>query len=274
MRMRLDLLLLQRGIFPSREKARAAIMAGLVLVDGKRADKPSAPVKPEAAIEVREGPRPYVSRGGIKLKKALEEFSIDLNQRLVLDVGCSTGGFTDCALQQGAARVLAVDVGYGQLAWSLRQDPRVKLYERTNIRHLTREELGEPAEVAVIDVSFISLSLVLPVVKGLLNDQGQVVALIKPQFEAGRGRVVKRGVVRDPLVHREVIARVVQAAADSGMTFKALTYSPLLGPEGNIEYLIHLQKLPPGDTAVQSPAGIAEVIEKVVDRAHRDLRKV
>lgn len=273
MRTRLDLLLLQQGRFPSREKARAAIMAGQVLVDGKRVDKPGALVNPEAAVEVRGEPLPYVSRGGIKLKKALEEFAIDLNQRRVLDVGSSTGGFTDCALQQGAAVVVAVDVGYGQLAWSLRQDPRVKVFERTNIRHLNREELGEPAEVAVIDVSFISLSLVLPAVKGLLTDQGQVVALIKPQFEAGREKVGKHGVVRDPLVHREVIANVVQAAADNGMAFKALTYSPLLGPKGNIEYLIHLQKQPTEGTAGLNPDETAEIIARVVEEAHRKLRK-
>lgn len=245
---RLDVLLVERGLQESRQKAQATIMSGLVFVAGQRVDKPGTAVPNDAAIEVRGGLR-YVSRGGLKLEKAMASFPIRLNGAVCGDIGASTGGFTDCMLQNGAARVYAVDVGYGQLAWKLRSDPRVVCLERTNARYLTHEQVPEDLNFASIDVSFISLKLILPAVCGLLGPEGQVACLVKPQFEAGREKVGKKGVVRDPAVHLEVLEHFLDHAKDSGFTVLGLTYSPIRGPEGNIEYLGYLKKgeAPPVD---------------------------
>lgn len=271
MKARLDLILLEKGIFTSREKARAAIMTGKVLVNQQPVEKPGTMIKSDADITVIDDRQRYVSRGGYKLEKALKLFSLELKNKVVLDVGCSTGGFTDCSLQNGAERVLAVDVGYGQLAWTLRQDPRVKLMERTNIRYLSPEDLGETADLAVIDVSFISLGLVLPAVRELLQDGGQVVALIKPQFEAGREKVGKRGVVRDPKTHEEVIHKVIGQGKETGFKATALSFSPIRGPEGNIEYLILLDKTAFGDDTAPYSGGVEEMVESIVAMAHSEL---
>lgn len=237
---RLDVLLVERGIASSRERAKRVIMAGQVLVDGQKVDKAGTAVKEEAALRLLGEDLPYVSRGGWKLAKAIGEFRLDLKEKIAADVGASTGGFTDCMLQNGAAKVYAIDVGYGQLAWKLRTDERVVNMERTNIRHVTPEDLEDSLDFASIDVAFISLEKVLPTVKLLLKPEGDIVALIKPQFEAGRGKVGKKGVVRDPAVHEEVICRVVDFCGAQGLIPLELTYSPVKGPEGNIEYLIHL----------------------------------
>lgn len=241
--MRLDVLLLERGLAESRERARALILAGGVRVEGRRADKPGAAVAADARVEV-EAPLPFVSRGGVKLRAALEAFGVRASGRVALDVGASTGGFTDCLLKAGASRVYAVDVGYGQLAARLRADPRVVVLDRTNIRHLRREALEPPPDLAVIDVSFISLALVLPAVAGLLEPPGEVVALVKPQFEVGKGQVGKGGVVRDPAKHRAVLVRVGQAAREAGFEPRALIPSPLLGPKGNREFFVYLVRGP------------------------------
>ncbi len=237
---RLDVLLTQRGLCESREKAKAEIMSGAVFVDGQRADKPGTTYDPEAKIELRGNGVGFVSRGGLKLEKALHEFSVDPQGKVCIDCGASTGGFTDCLLKHGAARIYAVDVGYGQLAWSLRTDPRVVNMERTNARYLTEDDFPEQMELAVIDVSFISLSLILPAVRNLLKPEGEIICLIKPQFEAGKDRVGKKGVVRDPEVHREVLDHFLQTAETLGLRPTGLTWSPVRGPEGNIEYLGHL----------------------------------
>ena len=239
---RLDVYLVNNGFFPSREKARAAVMAGLVFVEGERVDKPGHPIKQEAQIQVQGNPNPYVSRGGLKLAKAVQSFAIDLENRVVMDIGASTGGFTDCALQNGARLVYAVDVGYGQLAWKLRSDPRVVTMERTNIRHLEPETLPELPSFVTIDVSFISLGLVLPRVNILTQPRAEGIALIKPQFEAGRERVGKKGVVREPEVHIDVIQKVVTVAQNLGWQVGGLDFSPVRGPEGNIEYLMYFLK--------------------------------
>jgi 23S rRNA (cytidine1920-2'-O)/16S rRNA (cytidine1409-2'-O)-methyltransferase len=239
---RLDVRLVEEGFFPSREKARAAIMAGLVYAGGKRVEKPGLLVGTDLKLEVRGNPIPYVSRGGLKLEKALKVFGIDLKGRIVLDIGASTGGFTDCALKHGARLVYAVDVGYGQLAWELRKDQRVVVLERTNIRYLTRDAFREIPDFATIDVSFISLDKVLPVLAGLMSGEAAGVALIKPQFEAGREKVGKKGVVRDPQVHVEVIEKLVRLFLEQGWSVKGLDYSPIMGPEGNIEYLLYFQR--------------------------------
>jgi 23S rRNA (cytidine1920-2'-O)/16S rRNA (cytidine1409-2'-O)-methyltransferase len=236
-RTRIDQLLAERGLFPSRSAARAAIMAGLVFVDGRKVDKPGTAVGADAAVNVRELPR-YVSRGGLKLEKAMQSFSLDLQGRVALDVGASTGGFTDCMLQSGAKLVYSVDVGYGQLDWRLRQDSRVVSMERTNIRYLAPDAMPEKPDFATVDVSFISLTLVLPVLKRL--GVQEVVALVKPQFEVGKGRVGKKGVVRDKSDHLEVLEKVAKAADAQGYHLLAVDYSPVRGPEGNIEYLVHL----------------------------------
>ena len=238
---RLDVLLVNRGYFDSRAKAQAVIMSGDVYVDGQKADKAGASFSVDANIEVRGSVCPYVSRGGLKLEKALRDFGVDPTGYVCSDSGASTGGFTDCLLQQGAKKVFAIDVGYGQLAWKIRSDERVVVMERTNIRHVTPEQLGEPLDLSVVDVSFISLKLVLPVIKTLLRpDQGQVLCLIKPQFEAGKEKVGKKGVVRDPAVHQEVLENFVALADELSFTIKNLTFSPVKGPEGNIEFLGHL----------------------------------
>ncbi|MBO8137284.1 MAG: TlyA family RNA methyltransferase [Desulfotomaculum sp.] len=241
-KQRLDKVLVSRGQFASREKARSAVMAGLVFVNGKRVDKPGYQVSDDVKIEVKGNLLPYVSRGGLKLEKAIKSFQIDLNGKIVLDVGASTGGFTDCALQNGAQKVYSVDVGYGQLAWSLRQDPRVVVLERTNIRHLTADKLDDLPDFVTIDVSFISLSKVLPKLLELTTVDADGVALIKPQFEAGREKVGKKGVVRDPAVHRDVIRAVLDLTKELEYKVLGLDYSPVKGPEGNIEFLLYFTR--------------------------------
>ena len=238
-KVRLDVLLTEKGLQESRQKAQATIMSGLVSVD-----KPGAAVDPEAGVEVRGNTLRYVSRGGLKLEKAMAVWPIELTGKICMDVGASTGGFTDCMLQNGAARVYAVDVGYGQLAWRLRSDERVVSLERTNDRYLSHEQVPEEPAFASVDVSFISLKLILPAVAGLLREGGQAVCLVKPQFEAGREKVGKKGVVRDPAVHREVLERFLEHAGESGFAVLDLTFSPIRGPEGNIEYLGWLEKGP------------------------------
>ncbi|MDR1702891.1 MAG: TlyA family RNA methyltransferase [Sporomusaceae bacterium] len=240
---RLDLLLVSLGLAASRERAKAYIMAGLVLVDGKKIDKCGVLTPKTAQITLLGDNIGYVSRGGLKLAKALAVFALDLRGKTMVDVGASTGGFTDCALKNGAAKVFAIDVGYGQLAWSLRTDERVVNLERTNIRSITLEKLGEQADFATIDVAFISLAKVLPVVKEILTPAGEIVALIKPQFEAGREKVGKKGVVKDPLIHQEVIVKILNCAQNLALYPVQLAYSPIKGPEGNIEYLLHLKNI-------------------------------
>lgn len=256
-KIRLDVLLVQRALQESRQKAQATIMSGQVFVDGQRVDKPGAPVAEDAAIEVRGGLR-YVSRGGLKLEKAMALWPIHLDGAVCMDIGASTGGFTDCMLQNGASKVYAVDVGYGQLAWKLRSDPRVVCLERTNARYLSHEQIPEEPDFSSVDVSFISLKLILPAISGVLRDEGQVVCLIKPQFEAGKEKVGKKGVVRDPAVHREVLEHFLQHAKESGFTVLDLTYSPIRGPEGNIEYLGFLKKAPWEERAFDIPALVEE----------------
>ena len=237
---RLDVLLTEQGLAGTRSKAQAVIMSGLVYVNGQKADKPGISYEDGCVIDVRGAACPYVSRGGLKLEKALRDFGIHPDGFVCSDSGASTGGFTDCLLQQGAAKVFAIDVGYGQLDWKIRSDPRVVVMERTNIRYVTPEQLGEPLDLAVVDVSFISLKIVLPVIKTLLKPEGQVVCLIKPQFEAGREKVGKKGVVRDPETHEEVLNMFVDLAHTLGFHIAGLTFSPVKGPEGNIEFLGHL----------------------------------
>ncbi len=242
-RIRLDVLLTERGLVESREQARRLIMAGAVVVNEQRVDKPGTFVDSAATCRVKDEARsPYVSRGGQKLAAALHSFNLDVTGVVAIDVGASTGGFTDCLLQHGAAKVFAVDVGYGQLAWSLRQDPRVVNLERRNIRTLNRAELTETPSLAVIDASFISLSLVIPAVLKLLTPHGKIVALIKPQFEVGKGRVGKGGVVRDPALHAEVVERISAEAAQWRVEVLGVIESPLLGPKGNKEFLLYVQK--------------------------------
>ena len=267
---RLDVLLVERGLAASRERARTMIMEGRVLVDGKKVEKAGTGVKPEAELRLLGEEMPYVSRGGLKLEKALRAFSISLAGKTMADIGASTGGFTDCALQNGATKVYAIDVGYGQLAWKLRTDARVKNMERTNIRHVTSEALGELVDFASIDVAFISLAKVLPAVRSLLKPQGEVAALIKPQFEAGRENVGKKGVVRDPHVHEIVIRDVFRAAQEAGFCIRALSYSPVKGPEGNIEYLMHL--VGTGEESAASGVSQEEIVA-VVAKAHTELDK-
>ncbi len=238
---RLDTLLVQRGFFESRSRAQAAIMAGQVLVNEQKIDKTGTQVAPDAAIRLLGGDLKYVSRGGLKLEKAVRCFNLDLTGKIAADIGASTGGFTDCALQNGAARVYAIDVGYGQLAWKLRSDERVVNMERTNVRYLEADSLPEKVDVATIDVAFISLDKVLPAVKKIIADDGIVIALIKPQFEAGKENVGKKGVVRDPQVHLTVINNVIATAGELGFKIAGLDYSPVKGPEGNIEYLLYLK---------------------------------
>ncbi len=238
---RLDVLLVQKGLFESRERAKTSIMAGLIYVNGERADKPGSIYHADSEIEIRKNPNPFVSRGGLKLDKAINFFGIDLKGKKTMDVGASTGGFTDCMLQNGAEKVVAIDVGYGQLAWQLRNDERVLNLERTNIRYVKPEDIGMAVDFASIDVSFISLKIVLPAVKQLLNQAaGEVLCLIKPQFEAGRDKVGKHGVVRDIAIHRQVVEEIVSFAIGVGFGVKGITYSPIKGPEGNIEYLCYL----------------------------------
>ena len=261
---RLDVLLVSLGLAESRAKAQATIMAGEVYVNGQKADKSGMEVDITSNVEVRGSACPYVSRGGLKLEKALRNFGVDPTGYVCSDSGASTGGFTDCLLQQGASKVFAIDVGYGQLAWKIRNDPRVVVMERTNIRYVTPEDLGQPLDLSVIDVSFISLSLVLPVVKTLLKPTGQVLCLIKPQFEAGKDKVGKKGVVRDAAVHEEVLQNFITLAKSLDFTIRNLTFSPVKGPEGNIEFLAHLS-LQPGEDSYTAPGDL-------VTQAHAALK--
>ncbi len=249
------------GLCDSRNRAQALIMSGEVYVDGQKCDKAGTQISEDARIEVRGNVCPYVSRGGLKLEKALRDFGVDPTGCVCSDSGASTGGFTDCLLQKGAKKVFAIDVGYGQLAWAIRNDPRVVCMERTNIRYVTPEQLGEPLDLSVVDVSFISLRIVLPAIRALLKPTGQIVCLIKPQFEAGKDKVGKKGVVRDPKVHEEVLNGFLALAAELGMTVRNLTFSPVKGPEGNIEFLGHLSMLPEGAIVPDVPALVAAAHE-------------
>ena len=252
-KIRLDQLVFDLGLAESRERAKTTVMSGLVYVNGQKADKPGMPVDPSAKIEVRGDALPFVSRGGFKLDKALKVFPVDPAGKLCIDCGASTGGFTDVLLQHGAAKVYAVDVGYGQLAWKLRNDPRVVNLERTNLRYITAEQIPEALDLAVMDVSFISIRLILPAVRQLLKPGADTICLIKPQFEAGREEVGKKGVVRDPAVHEEVIRGILAFAPTLGFSVMGLDFSPVKGPEGNIEYICHLKngsfEAPPMDVS-------------------------
>jgi len=260
-KIRIDLLLFQKGLAESRERARTEIMSGRVFINGQRVDKPGTSVDESCEIEVRGTALEFVSRGGLKLKKALAFFCVDPNGKTCIDCGASTGGFTDCLLKGGASKVYAVDVGYGQLAWTIRNDPRVVSMERTNIRYVTKEQIPEDIDLAVIDVSFISLKIVLPAVKNLLKPEGEILCLIKPQFEAGKDKVGKKGVVREKQVHIEVLESFIKNAGDNGFAVKGITFSPIKGPEGNIEYLGYLG----GGTT----AGVD--IEAIVEASHAEL---
>ena len=262
---RLDVLLTERGLQESRQRAQAVIMSGEVFVNGQRVDKPGTAVAEDARIEVRGGTLAYVSRGGLKLEKAMAAFPIDLNGAVCADIGASTGGFTDCMLQNGAEKVYAVDVGYGQLAWKLRSDPRVVCLERTNARYLTHEQVPDELDFASVDVSFISLKLIFPALYGLLRQGGEIACLIKPQFEAGREKVGKKGVVRDPAVHQEVLEHFLTHAKENHFTVLGITYSPIRGPEGNIEYLGYLKKCDEPDGSFDLPALVAESHSQLKD---------
>lgn len=266
MKKRLDILVMEQGLAESREKAKVLIMAGQVYVDNQKADKPGDTFPEDAQVEVRGKGLQYVSRGGLKLEKAMKEFGLILDGKICMDIGASTGGFTDCMLQNGASKVYSVDVGYGQLAWSLRTDPRVVNLERTNARYLTREQIPEEIGFFSVDVSFISLTIILPAVRPLLAEGGQAVCLIKPQFEAGREKVGKKGVVRDKAVHQEVIEKIRTFALENGFSVLGLTFSPVKGPEGNIEYLIFLER---SEAPVQVPGVLSA--EQVVEDSHQAL---
>ncbi len=259
---RLDIILVERGLIESREKAKAVIMSGQVYVNGQKADKPGQAYIDDCDIQIRGNTLKYVSRGGLKLEKALDSFGGDVSGKVCIDCGASTGGFTDCLLQRGAAKVYSVDVGYGQLAWSLRSDSRVVVMERTNVRYIREEMFPEKPSVGTIDVSFISLSLVLPALRQVLEDKGEVFCLIKPQFEAGRDKVGKKGVVRDINTHIEVLESFCKNAENSGFYVENLTYSPIKGPEGNIEYLGHL---------LSEPCKLEINIVDLVEKSHREL---
>ena len=265
-KIRLDVYLTENGLAPSREKAKALIMAGVVFVDNQKEDKAGTMVSKEQNIEVRGGEMKYVSRGGLKLEKAMKSFDITLENCVCMDIGASTGGFTDCMLQNGAEKVFAVDVGYGQLAWKLRCDERVINMERTNIRYVTTDDTKEHLDFASVDVAFISLKLVLPVACNLLKDDGEVVALIKPQFEAGKEKVGKKGVVKDIAVHKEVVSGIYDFVISQGFGVLGLDFSPIKGPEGNIEYLIHIKKN--AETTVKR-----EETDRIVDLSHENLDK-
>ena len=269
MKERLDVLLVKRNLAESREKAKAIIMSGNVFVEGQREDKAGSTFSDEVQIEIKGHTLPYVSRGGLKLEKAMKNFDLDLKDKVCTDVGSSTGGFTDCMLQNGAKKVFAIDVGRGQLAWKLRQDARGVSMEKTNIRYVTLEDLGEPIDFSSIDVSFISLTKVLLPIRNYLKEDGEIVALIKPQFEAGREKVGKKGVVREKSTHHEVIEQVIVYAISIGFKVLELEYSPIKGPEGNIEYLVHLKK-------TQEPVTISDLkidFRAVVEAAFEELAK-
>lgn len=272
MKERLDVLLTERGFFDSREKAKAVIMAGEVFVNGQREDKAGSKFDREAEIEVKGKVLKYVSRGGLKLEKAVEVYGLNLMDKTCIDIGSSTGGFTDCMLQNGAAKVYAIDVGTNQLAWKLREDKRVVSMEKTNIRYVTEEDIPEKADFASVDVSFISLTKVLPAAVNLLKDEAYMVCLIKPQFEAGREKVGKKGVVRDLSVHKEVIELVINFAIGLNLFIKGLTFSPVKGSEGNIEYLLYMQKRNEKMSGAETDKIIKD-IEKVVDEAKTTLNQ-
>lgn len=263
---RLDILLVEKGICESREKAKTNIMAGLIFVDGQRVDKAGEKVKVDADIVFKGEKLKYVSRGGLKLEKAMNTFGIDLTDKVCMDIGASTGGFTDCMLQNNASKVFAVDVGYGQFAWKLRTDERVICMEKTNIRYVTPEDIGVALDFASIDVSFISLRTIMPAVKALLADKGEVVALIKPQFEAGRDKVGKKGVVRDKEVHLEVINTIINFLMENELNVLGLSYSPIKGPEGNREYLVYFTK----DKEKEGNFELSQ-IEDIVNESHSQL---
>jgi 23S rRNA (cytidine1920-2'-O)/16S rRNA (cytidine1409-2'-O)-methyltransferase len=263
---RLDVLLVKKGIFESREKARASIMAGEIFIDDVRFDKCGEKVKEDANIVFKGEKMPYVSRGGYKLEKAMNTFNINLTNKVCFDIGASTGGFTDCMLQNGAKKVFAIDVGYGQFAWKLRTNPNVVCMERTNVRYVKPEDIGELGDFASIDVSFISLKKVIPAVLDLLSGEGEIIALIKPQFEAGREKVGKKGVVRDPKVHKEVIEGVVDFLMEKQLNIVGIDYSPIKGPEGNIEYLIYFNK-----NCIFDSTFSKIIINEVVEKAHGHL---
>ena len=265
MKKRLDVLVYEKGFAESREKAKAVIMAGLVYVENQKADKCGTSYDENVKIEVRGSALKYVSRGGLKLEKAINNFDLDLNDKITMDIGASTGGFTDCMLQNGAKKVYSIDVGYGQLAWKLRTDERVVNLERTNMRKVTREQVPDDIDFFSVDVSFISLKLILPVARELMAENAQAVCLIKPQFEAGREKVGKKGVVRDPKVHCEVVANIYNFCLENGFDVLNLDFSPIKGPAGNIEYLIHLQKS-------DDPKSYTDVTpEQLVERSHAQL---
>jgi len=264
-KVRLDNLVYSRGLAESREKARAMIIAGEVAIAGEPVHKPGTQVEDSAELTIELRRSKYVSRGGYKLEGAIKEFGLDFNGKVVLDVGASTGGYTDCALQNGAVRVFALDVGYGQLDWTLRNNPRVVVLERTNIRHFDPALLEGPVDIITMDVSFISTRLIFPVLTDMLKDGGEVVSLIKPQFEAGKDKVGKHGVVRDPKVHLEVLRQCIASASQAGLGLAAVTFSPIKGPKGNIEYFVYLKKGPAECDAA------AALIEETVRRAHSTL---
>ena len=277
MKERLDILLVNRNLAQSRERAKAIIMSGNVFVEGQREDKAGSTFPGEVQIEIKGNPLKYVSRGGLKLEKAIKQYGVKPEGKICMDVGSSTGGFTDCMLQNGAVKVYAVDVGTNQLAWKLRTDERVVSMEKTNIRYLTPNQIGDPIDLASIDVSFISLTKVLQPVRDLLILEGEVVALIKPQFEAGREKVGKKGVVRDRKVHFEVIEQVNSYAASIGFDCLDLSFSPIKGPEGNIEYLLYMKKVLSGDSNGEFPEGkllMKDKILKTVEEAHNQLTDV
>lgn len=263
---RLDILLVDRGIITSRERAKTSIMAGKVFVDGKRVDKAGEKVPVTANIEYKGEKLPYVSRGGLKLEKAMKNFPITLKGKVCMDIGASTGGFTDCMLQNGASKVFSIDVGYGQFAWKLRTDERVVCMERTNIRYVKPEDLGELVDFASIDVSFISLKKIMPATVELLKDNGEVVALIKPQFEAGKEKVGKKGVVRDIEVHKEVVFGIIDYLIEHNLNVLGVSYSPIKGPEGNIEYLVYFTK-----DAERESTFVREDVDKVVEASHTEI---
>lgn len=263
---RLDILLVEKGFFQSRERAKANIMAGKIFIDGRRVDKCGEKVSVDAPIEFKGEDLPYVSRGGFKLEKAIKSFGVELKDKTCLDIGASTGGFTDCMLQNHAKKVFSIDVGYGQFAWKLRTDERVVCMERTNVRYVTPEDLGEVADFASIDVSFISLRTVVPPVLNLLGDKGEVVALIKPQFEAGRDKVGKKGVVRSKETHHEVITNIVEFLLSKGVKILGLDFSPIKGPEGNMEFLVCFTKDNEDGSEFNN-----ELITEIVEKAHSNL---
>ena len=265
---RVDVALVERGLAQSREKAQALVMSGVVYIGENKVDKASAQVMPEDELIVRQTGTGYVSRGALKLEKGLAVFGVEAKERVAMDLGASTGGFTDVLLQNGAAHVYAIDVGYGQLDWKLRNDPRVVCMEKTNIRYVTPEDLGEPVDFSSIDVSFISLTKVLGAIRAYLTDDGEIVALIKPQFEAGREKVGKKGVVREKSTHHEVIEKVTEFAVSIGFSVLEITFSPIKGPEGNIEYLVHLKKCPEEEAKIET-----KELDQVVDEAFAALAK-